>query len=194
MRFPPPSTEEKREWEDLFKRRCRRSWRARARWGPSTSAAGPGAVGHPEITHHGGLAGIVLFEDLAVEKALLGEGLRVGVLPALFLELGVGVPALAYSLRSSTMEGPTGVRKGRLLPPEQVVRQPAVALKGVAAAGICRCRAGSFSAPGPGPITYLTKKMSPKGTRASRLFTLIQRSARSTSYMCISSMRFLLSA
>ena len=38
-------------------------------------------------------------------------------------------------------------------------------------------------------MTYCTKSRSPKGTRASRALTEMQRSARSTSYMCSSRTR-----
>ena len=39
-------------------------------------------------------------------------------------------------------------------------------------------------------MTYSTKSRSPKGTRASREFTEMHRSARSTSYICSSRSRF----
>ena len=53
-------------------------------------------------------------------------------------------------------------------------------------------RSGSFFS-GSMAMTYLTKSRSPNGTRASRLLTLIERSARRTSYIYSSRMRFWLS-
>ena len=74
-------------------------------------AALPGAVGHPEIPDHPGLAGIVLLEDLPVQQALLGEGRAVVVLLPQGLELGVRVFLLGVGFRSSTMEWPTASEK-----------------------------------------------------------------------------------
>ena len=61
------------------------------RGGVKHVASGPASVGHPEILNHVGLTGVVSFEQLAVEHALLGEGLREGAELALFEVLVVGV-------------------------------------------------------------------------------------------------------